>query len=279
MDITQDDIQQIILTIKDNSNYNFEDYSLKSFTRRIEKVLFDFKLDVSGLINKMQQQPEFITSIANSLTVNTTELFRDPQIWKTLKHKVLSKLSKRQRISIWHTGCSTGQEVYSMLILLNELGMLDKTNIFATDVNQNVIDAAKLGEYSYRFNPSYFDNFEEVVRKNMMDEQYYNDVPYSRYFDVNKIKKTIKIHENLRKKPVWIQHDLVSNKNIFDTKFDLIVCRNVLIYFNISLQYDVIERFHERLYDNGFLLLGLHESVMGPMTNKFQKKGAFYIKK
>lgn len=279
MNITQNEIQQIIFTIKNNSNYNFEDYSIKSLTRRIEKTLFDFKLDVPGLIDKMEKQPEFITLVSNNLTVNTTELFRDPQIWQTLRHKILNKLSNKRRISIWHAGCSTGQEVYSMLILLNELDLMDKVNIFATDLNQDVIDKAKAGEYSYRFNPSYFNNFEDAIRKNSINKQYYNNIPYSRYFEVNKVKKNIQFHENLRKKPVWLKHDLTSNNNIFDTKFDLIMCRNVLIYFNISLQFDVIDGFYNKLYDNAYLVLGLHESIMGPMANNFIKKGLFYIKK
>ncbi|MDF1546752.1 MAG: hypothetical protein P1P88_02945, partial [Bacteroidales bacterium] len=90
---------------------------------------------------------------------------------------------------------------------------------------------------------------------------------------------SIKVHEFLRKKPIWIKHDLVTEGNNFNTKFDLIMCRNVLIYFNTELQSSVFETFNQSLFRNGVLMIGIHESIIGPMANNFNKSGLIYIKK
>lgn len=279
MQVTSDDISRIIFAIKANSTYDFSNYSIKSFTRRIEKTLFDFKQDVTGMIKAIKSDPEFIESLVKNITVNTTELFRDPKAWQTLKYRILNQFSENRKINIWHAGCSTGQEVYSMLILLNELGMLEKANVFATDINEDVLKIAKNGEYTYRFNLEYFENFNKVVRENPFNYELYNDIPYSRYFEIDKVNDSIKVHEFLRKKPIWIKHDLVNDGNNFNTKFDLIMCRNVLIYFNTDLQSHVFETFHQSLFRNGVLMIGIHESIIGAMSNNFTKSGLIYIKK
>lgn len=279
MQVTQDDINRIIYAIKANSTYDFSNYSVKSFTRRIEKSLFDFKLDITGLIKMIKSDAGFIDNLVKNITVNTTELFRDPKAWQTLRYRILNQFAENRKINIWHAGCSTGQEVYSMLILLNELGLLDKANVFATDINEDVLKTAKAGEYTYRFNLEYFENFDKVIRENPFNFDVYNDIPYSRYFEIDKINDSIKVHEFLRKKPIWIKHDLVTEGNNFNTKFDLIMCRNVLIYFNTELQSSVFETFNQSLFRNGVLMIGIHESIIGPMANNFNKSGLIYIKK
>lgn len=279
MQVTPEDIQRIIFAIKANSGYDFSNYSIKSFTRRIEKALFDYKLDVLNLVKRIKSDQDFVESLMKSITVNTTELFRDPKAWQTLRYRVLNQFNDNRKINIWHAGCSTGQEVYSMLILLNELGLLDKANVFATDINEDVIKVAKAGEYTYRFNLEYFENFNKVIRENPFNYELYNEVPYSRYFEIDKINDSIKVHEFLRKKPVWFKHDLVNEGNIFNTKFDLIVCRNVLIYFNTELQSQVFETFYNSLFNNAVLMIGIHESIIGPMANNFTKSGLIYLRK
>ncbi len=279
MQVTLDDIQRIITAIRTSSTYDFRNYSIKSFTRRIEKALFDFKLNVTNLIKKIKSEPDFIESLVKNITVNTTELFRDPKAWQTLKYRILNQFSENRKINIWHAGCSTGQEVYSMLILLNELRMLEKANVFATDINEDVLKAAKSGEYTYRFNLEYFENFNKVIRENPFNYELYNEVPYSRYFEIDKVNDSIKVHEFLRKKPVWLKHDLVNEGNAFNTKFDLIMCRNVLIYFNTELQSHVFETFYHSLFRKGVLMIGIHESIIGPMANNFTKSGLIYLRK
>ena len=279
MPVNQGDIDIVINAIKNNSNYDFSDYSKKSFTRRIEKALIDFRLDINGLIQKINQDKNFVEQLVKNITVNTTELFRDPKVWQALRYRVLSKFTSYRRINIWHAGASTGQEVYSLLILLNEMNLIDKANVFATDINTDVINRAKSGEYSYRFNLEYFDNFDKVIKENPFNYDEFNEIPYEKYFEINQVKDLIKVKDFIRKKPVWFKHDLVREGNIFNTKFDIILCRNVLIYFNTELQEKVINTFAQSLFRKGVLVIGAHESIIGPVANNFIKSGFFYIKK
>ncbi|MBN1598556.1 MAG: hypothetical protein JW894_09705, partial [Bacteroidales bacterium] len=264
--------------LKTSSKYDFSEYSEKSLKRRLTKILADNRLNVNSLINKIKNDPTFVEKIVKEVTVNTTELFRDPQVWHAIRYAILPKLKNNSVINIWHAGCSTGQEVYSMLIVLNEMGLLEKTKVYATDLNSDVITQAQNGEYKYRFNIGYLDNFDKVVKENPYNYEEYYDVPYEKYFKIDKASDTIKMHDFLREKPIYKKHDLVKDSNTLYVKFDLILCRNVIIYFNYNLQSRVFDLFHRSLYDNGCLILGMHETILGSYSVKFQKKGHGYYK-
>jgi len=279
MPLTQEDINLFISILKSISSYDFTDYSTKSFTRRIEKVLIDNKLDIDGLVTKIKKDSVFLEQIVRDITVNTTELFRDPKTWHVLKYRILPKFEEKSYINIWHCGCSTGQEIYSMMILLNELGLLEKAKIYATDINTDVIEVAKSGKYVYRFNIDYLENFNQVIRQNPFNFEEYKDVPYEKYFQIDKVKDTIAMNPFLLNRVVYKKHDLVKQGNIFDFKFDIIFCRNVLIYFNYELQNKIFGMFHENLNNIGFLVLGIHESILGNQAQKYNKKGLIYSKK
>ncbi|MCG8699453.1 MAG: hypothetical protein MI922_15460 [Bacteroidales bacterium] len=278
MTITEQDFQLFLYALKSTSNYDFSEYSEKSLKRRLAKVLADNKHTLTSLISKMKSDSSFVEKIVKEITVNTTELFRDPQVWHAIRYAVLPKFKKNSVINIWHAGCSTGQEVYSMMIILNEMGLLDKARIYATDLNSDVMDMARKGEYKYRFNIGYLDNFDKVVKENPYNYEEYYDIPYSKYFSIDKSTDTIKMHDFLREKPVYKKHDLVMDGNTLYVKFDLILCRNVIIYFNYSLQSKVFDLFHRNLYDTGCLALGMHETILGSYSVKFQKKGHIYYK-
>jgi len=279
MVLTDQEVNYFINTIKSTSSYDFSEYSEKSLKRRLQKILIDNSMDLVALINKLKTNKDFLEKIVKDVTVNTTELFRDPQIWQTLRYRILPKFSQNKNINIWHAGCSTGQEVYSMMILLNEMGMLDKAKIFASDLNTDALDAAKKGIYKYRFNIGYLDNFDKVIKENPYNYDEYNDVSYDKYFKIDKVTDTITINEFLKKKPIFRQHDLVQGGNLYFAKFDLILCRNVIIYFKYSLQNKVFKLFHDHLYTNGYLVLGMHETMLGEITSKYEKKGQAYRKK
>ncbi len=278
MTVTDQDYQLFLFALKNSSKYDFSQYSEKSLKRRIQKVLTDHLLTIPSLVTKIKSDTEFVEEVVKEITVNTTELFRDPQVWQTLRFNILPHFKNNSVINIWHAGCSTGQEVYSMLILLNELNLLEKTKIYATDINTDVMDIAKQGEYRYRFNLSYLDNFDKVIKENPYNYDEYNDVPYDKYFTLDKPTDAIRMHPFLRQKPVFKKHDLVTENNTLYVKFDLILCRNVIIYFNYNLQCRVLDLFHQNLYENGCLLLGLHEAILGSHASKFQKKGHAYFK-
>ncbi len=279
MVVTDKDLINFVVALKGSSNYDLSEYSDKSLKRRLKKVLADFNVDMAGLISSVKNYPVFAENIVKEITVNTTELFRDPPVWHMLRSRILPRFKNNSTINIWHAGCSTGQEVYSMMILLNELGMLDKAKIFASDINTDVLETAKKGVYKYRFNIGYLDNFDKVIKQNPLNYEEFNDVPYEKYFDIDKVKDVITMKKNLSEKPIFRKHDLVQDGNLFFAKFDLILCRNVIIYFNYSLQNKVFELFHSNLYTKGVLLLGMHETILGPWAAKFEKLGQAYIKK
>ncbi len=277
--VTNEDVIRLINTIKMSSTYDFTDYSDRSFKRRVEKILVDNHMDLNQMILKVSKDKEFLEKIVKDITVNTTELFRDPDMWQTLRHQILPKFKKNKSIFIWHAGCSSGQEIYSMLILLNELGMFEQAKVFATDINSDILEQAKAGKYKYRFNLGYLDNFDKVIRENPFNYEDKVDVPYEKYFDIDKIKDTITMKQFLREKIVFRKHDLVNDGNIFYSKFDIIFCRNVIIYFNNKLQTHVIELFSNNLYRDGYLILGAHESILGSVANNFDRTKGFYRKK
>jgi chemotaxis protein methyltransferase CheR len=278
MTVTDQDFQVFIYAMKSSSKYDFSQYSEKSLKRRLFKVLTDNKMTMNMLISRIKNDPDFVEKVVKEITVNTTELFRDPQVWQALRFSILPRFKNNSVINIWHSGCSTGQEVYSMLILLYELGLFDKAKVYATDINTDVLDAAKSGEYKYRFNIAYLDNFDKVIKENPYNYEEYNDVPYEKYFDIDKANDIIRMKSFLREKPVFKKHDLVTENNTLYVKFDLILCRNVIIYFNYNLQNRVFDLYYQNLYENGCVVLGLHETIVGTYASKFTKKGHAYYK-
>lgn len=278
MTVTDQDFQVFIYAMKSSSKYDFSQYSEKSLKRRLFKVLTDNKMTMNMLISRIKNDPDFVEKVVKEITVNTTELFRDPQVWQALRFSILPRFKNNSVINIWHSGCSTGQEVYSMLILLHELGLFDKAKVYATDINTDVLDAAKSGEYKYRFNIAYLDNFDKVIKENPYNYEEYNDVPYDKYFDIDKTNDIIRMKSFLREKPVFKKHDLVTENNTLYVKFDLILCRNVIIYFNYNLQNRVFDLYYQNLYENGCVVLGLHETIVGTYASKFTKKGHAYYK-
>lgn len=278
MTVTEQDFQLFLYAVKSSSSYDFSDYSEKSLKRRLAKVLIDYKTTITNLISQMKSDKGFVEKVIKDITVNTTELFRDPQIWHTIKFNVLPKLKNNPVINIWHAGCSTGQEVYSMMILLQEMDLLDRCKIYASDLNTDVIDQAKKGIYKYRFNINYLDNFDKVIKENPYNYEEYNDVAYDKYFQIDKVKDIIRMNDGLIEKPSYKKHDLVKDENPFYVKFDIIFCRNVIIYFNYNLQNKVFDLFFRNLYEEGCLILGMHETILGTYANLFKKKGYVYYK-
>ena len=279
MSITDPELLQIIQTIRSVSTYNFGEYSEKSLKRRFTKILMDYRITTDELLHRLKTQTNFVEEIIKKVTVNTTELFRDPTVWLALRNEILPNLAQKPVIRIWHAGCSTGQEVYSMMILLNEMGLLDKTQLYATDLNTDAIDIAKKGIYKYKFNISYLDNFDRVIRSDVNNPLIFRDIPYKKYMEIDPVSDKIMIHKTLLAKPVYAKHDLVKDPNIFQVAFDLIMCRNVIIYFNNSLQNRIFQLFHSNLCENGYLMLGIHESILGQFSEKFEKQGYYYSRK
>ncbi len=278
MEVVGKDIKNFQLTVRDHSDFDFSDYSHTSLQRRLNRILLEMELDMDQLLLRMRNDREFTDLIMQKITVHTTELFRDPQIWTKIKDELLPSFSHQETIRIWHPGCSTGQELYSMMMVLDGLGLLEKTEIYGTDLHEEVLETARQGKYKYRFNQSYLENFDRVMLNGEGTFSWNHRKHWKKYFHIDESRDTIQMKESLRQKPVYKKLDLVKDSNHFLVNFDLIVCRNVIIYFNAELQNRVFKLFHKNLNEHGCLLLGVHESIMGPYSKKFIRKDPFYYK-
>ncbi len=279
MEIEDREIQIFQHTLEEISPYDFSGYSLNSLRRRLSKIVDEMKTDVLKLCHDMRSDTRLVETIVKKITVNTTELFRDPQVWKQLRYEVLPRYARLPSIHIWQPGCSTGQEIYSTMMLLEDMGLLDKARIYGSDLNEDVLETARKGIYKYRFNKEYVDNFEKVFNLSADQTRTVRNIDHRKYFTIDETRDQIRMNSFLREKPVYAKIDLVKDQNLFFVNFDLIICRNVIIYFNYELQNRVIKTFHDNMHDRGCLLLGLHESILGPCSSYFAKDDFFYYKK
>ena len=278
MIISDKQIENFQAVVKECSEYDFSNYSINSLKRRLQKILEDTGSSFASLLDQLKNDAFLLEEIIKKITVHTTELFRDTLVWQQLLNRILLSIVNKETINIWHAGCSTGQEVYSMMIVLDQLNMLDKANIYASDLNPDVLEKARSGIYSLRFHNEYIANFNKVFNVNPEDKYYNGFSPMEKYFTTVASKDEIKMQEFLREKPVYKRSDLVKDENIFNVTFDIIMCRNVIIYFNYELQNKVLQLFHRNLQENGCLILGMHESIIGPCSRLFKSEDHFYRK-
>lgn len=272
IELTPEEIQGFIEAVKSNSEYNFSEYSIKSFTRRLEKISSDTRLSPGEIIQKIKTNKNFLEETVKNITVNTTEIFRDPEIWIKIRNEIMPKYEFEEEINIWHAGASTGQEVYTMLIMLKQLGLLKKSNVYATDINSDVLQIAKSGKYKYREIDEYIKNFSTA-------HVGLNKYELSDFLEISRKKSLMKVKPFLLNKAVYAKHDLTSLVNPFEKKFHIIFCRNVLIYFNHDLQNKIFEFFLNNMIKGGTLVIGKHEGILGDIGIKFEKQGTIYIKK
>lgn len=228
--------------------YDFRNYGKAHIKRRLMH-----RLNVSGLsnfiemLNKVMYDASFFDKLLLDLSINVTEMFRDPHFYKAVRQEVIPLLRTYPFLKIWHAGCSTGEEVYSMAILLQEEGLYDRTQIYATDFNQVVLKKAKEGIYPVRNIKEYTQNYQEAGGLNSFSD-YYNA----------KYDSAI-MNTSLKKNVVFADHNLVQD-GVFG-EMNLVVCRNVLIYFDRDLQNRVIKLFKDSLIQGGILCLGSKESI------------------
>ncbi|MCF8381515.1 MAG: hypothetical protein K9H49_18220 [Bacteroidales bacterium] len=267
-------LDSILMAIKDRSNYDLSNYSINSLSRRFVKIQSDLEMTEQEIVEKIYADSSFVEILIKKITVHTTELFRDPKIWANLRENIIPLYKSKSEINIWHPGCSTGQEVYSMMILLDWLKLLDRAQIFASDINEDVIETSKRGEYKFRFNKDFHSNFIKSfeIGDNIKDDN------YNKYLKLDKLQDKIRMSDFLIQKPVYRKIDLVKHDNLFEKKFDIIMCRNVIIYFNSDLQNQILKMFHRIMTDNSCLILGIHESIIGSVSSKFEKKDGVYFK-
>lgn len=228
--------------------YDFRSYSKASIRRRVLH-----RLNISGLpsimemIDRVMKDREFFVTLLNDLTVNVTEMYRDPMFYRRFREEVVPLLKTFPFIKIWHAGCSTGEEIYSMAILLEEEGLYDRAMIYATDIDKNVLATAKKGIYSIASIRQYGENYLQAGGKLSLSDYY-----------TCKYEGVI-IDQRLRRNILFADHDLATDQ-VFG-EMNVIVCRNVLIYFDRDLQRRVFQLFRDSLDLGGFLCLGTKESL------------------
>lgn len=249
-DIEIVELKNFTATLKNKFNLDYSNYAQASFKRRLIRILELYKYDsLEQLTNSVLLNEITAKDIVSEITVNTTEMFRDPSMWEALKGHISMLASDRPKIRIWHAGCSSGEEVYSMAILLKELGIYEKSSITATDISDEIIAKAKQGIYSLRNMEVNEENYKRYGGTKTFDDYYQPEGPNA------------KMDDSLLEAVSFKQHNMAHNTNAF-LKFDLILCRNVMIYFNSELQEQVYQLFHNSLNNRGILIIGAKESII-----------------
>lgn len=202
---------------------------------------------VSQLQHKVLNDKAFAARFLQDLSITVTEMFRDPAFYRSLRENVIPVLKTYPFIKIWHAGCATGEEAYSMAIILKEEGLYDRTTIYATDFNQQALNQAKLGIFSNKLMKDYTLNYQLAGGKESFADYYTSE--YEMVIMNNSLKKNI----------VWANHNLVTD-SVF-AEVHLILCRNVLIYFDKNLQNHVHKLFYDSLINGGVLCLGSKEGL------------------
>ena len=228
--------------------YDFRDYSDASLKRRLKLELSKSKLpNFSAMQHRVLNSSSYFDSLLAELTINVTEMYRDPSFYKELRENVIPILKTYPRIKVWHAGCSTGEEVYSLAIMLKEENLLNKTTIYATDIDEEVLKKAKEGIYPKEKIKLYTSNYQKSGGKESFADY------YTARLDLAIMQK------DLKRNMVFSQHNLATD-SVFG-EVHLVVCRNVLIYFNRELQNRSIGLFKDSLVRKGVLALGSKETI------------------
>lgn len=255
-DITLSELKKLSEVVNQKYDFDFSNYAVSSFKRRVSRFLTMEKItNTEALQQKLISNRELFNKFLEEITVNTTEMFRSPDMWKVLREEVFPKLAYKNPIRIWHAGCSSGEEVYSMAILLRELGLEDKVQTVATDINNNVIDKAEQGEYSMRNMDTNQENYVAGGGSGNFKD----------YYTVSESGLKVTMDPTLLKNVKFYTHDLVKGKAF--GKFDIILCRNVMIYFDHALQDKVFNLFMESQSPSGYFIIGSRESMILSSTS------------
>lgn len=228
--------------------YDFRQYSPASLRRRVLRSMHEEGLaTLSGLQERLLHDSQALARFISHLSVHVTSMFRDPPVYRALREHAVPRLRTWPFIRIWHAGCATGEEVYSLAILLHEEGLLERCRIYATDLSDDLLERARRGAYRLSSMRDYTSNY--LASGGRED--------FSSYYTAD--HKSALLREDIRRRIVFSHHNLVSDGSF--NEFHLILCRNVMIYFEKELQDRVLGLFHDSLVMFGILGLGQRESL------------------
>jgi chemotaxis protein methyltransferase CheR len=247
-DLERIEIELLLEGVFRHYGFDFRSYAYASIRRRLwRRIEAEGLKTVSALQERVLHQPEMMERLLLDLSINVTAMFRDPAFYLAFRQKVVPHLRTYPFIRIWHAGCSTGEEVYSMAILLEEEGLYERARIYATDINEVVVHRARAGIFPLERMQEYTENYIRAGGTRSFSEYYvakYDGALFS---------------PALQRNVVFSQHNLVTDRSF--AEFNVILCRNVLIYFDKSLQTRVHGLFYDSLVHFGILGLGSKESL------------------
>lgn len=246
--IDNEQVELLLNDVLETHGYDFLEYSHASIKRRITRLYaLDSFVSFAEFRYTVKTDKQYFKRFLEEITVNVTEMFRDPSFYKALRNDVLPVLGTYPFIRIWVAGCSTGEEAFSLAILLKELNLLNKSLIYATDINPSVLEKAKKGMFPLNYLKQYSENYLQSG----------GTKDFSTYYAAN--YSLAKFDESLSSKMIFSTHNLVSDHSF--NEFQLILCRNVLIYFDKDLQHKVFNLFDNSIENLGYLALGSKESL------------------
>lgn len=246
--ISDQSLKEFLSVLKNDFQLDYSGYSESFVSRRLLNLMEVQKINSPGaLLLLFRQQPETLSLFERALSINYTEMFRDPGFFYSLRRNVFPFLATYPTLKIWNAGCSTGEEVFSMAILLHEVGLLRRTKIYATDKEKSVLDQAATSIFDASRMKEYTANYYDAGGKGQFSN-YYSSA-YGQF----------KFQSELRKSIVFKKHNLVTDKPF--EMFNLVLCRNVMIYFGMDLQDIVVSKLKSSLSNLGYLGLGATETL------------------
>ena len=247
-DLEAIEVDLLLEAINRRYSYDFRGYATGSLKRRLwRRAAAEGLPTLSALQERILRDPDAMERLLLDLSINVTSMFRDPSFYRAFRAKVVPILRTYPFVRVWNAGCSTGEETYSLAILLAEEGLAERTRIYATDINDGVLARARLGAFPLERMRDYTQNYIEAGGGEVFSSYYTADGEMARF------------DPSLAENVVFAQHNLVSDRSFND--FQVIVCRNVMIYFGKSLQDRVHDLFHQSLVRLGVLALGHRESI------------------
>ena len=247
-DLEQLELRLLLEAVAQHHGYDFRGYARASVLRRVRHRLVEEGLTtISGLQERVLHDRGCLERLLMDLSISVTSMFRDPTFYAALREKAVPLLRTYPFIRVWNAGCATGEETFSLAILLHEAGLSDRTRIYATDINEVVLAQARAGSFP-------LDRMKEYTRNYIAAG---GQTPFSDYYKV--VGDRVRFERSLVDNVVFAQHNLVSDASF--NEFNLIVCRNVMIYFDRALQDRVHDLFYRSLVRRGILALGHKESV------------------
>ncbi|HEX4337812.1 MAG TPA: protein-glutamate O-methyltransferase CheR [Polyangiaceae bacterium] len=258
-DVEELEVELLLAGMSRRYGYDFTNYARTSLTRRLRRAVKEEGVStISALQDRVLHDPVAMSRVVESISVHTTNMFRDADVYRAMRTQVVPILKTYPFVRIWHAGCSSGEEVYSLAILLHEEGIYERCRIYATDISDPILERAKRGVFPLRSMREYTTNYQAAGGINDFSSYYATDA------------ENVVFRQSLRRNMIFSQHNLVCDAAF--NEFQLILCRNVVIYFDQVLRSRVHELMHASLAKLGLLVLGKRESIRFTRVEPFYQE-------